>query len=138
MLLLLQGICQLLVTNVERLSAQLDVWTNTNEQMLSEENLRVYLDLNKQPKCPEIHQLQLSVKHFSKKVIRGKKIKVTIWCNLKLNSVHKHIAVDIFTFSNDKSCSRPRGDVAWWHATSSTQLGHLSHLQQILHCTEQK
>lgn len=72
MLLLLQGICQLLVTNAERLSAQLNVWTNTNKQMLSEENLRVYLDLNKQPKCPEIHQLQLSVKYFSKNFIRGK------------------------------------------------------------------
>lgn len=142
MLLLLQGIYQLLVTNAERLSAQLNVWINMNKQMLSEENLRVYLDLNKQPKCPEMHQLQLSVKHFSKKVIRVNKIKVTIWCNLKVNSVHKHITVDIFTFTNDKSCSRACVSAVvwrqWWHATCSTQLGHLSRLQQILHCTEQK
>lgn len=67
----LQGIYELLVTNAERLSAQLNVWTNMNEQMPLQENFRVYPDLNKQPKCPEMYQLQLSVKYFSKKVIRG-------------------------------------------------------------------
>lgn len=71
--LLLQGIYKLLVTKAEMLSAQLNVWTNMNEQMLSQENVHVYPDLNKQPKCPEMDQLQLSVKYFSKKVIREKK-----------------------------------------------------------------
>lgn len=139
-----------MVKNAEKLSAQLNVWTNMNEQMLLQKNFCVYPDLNKQPKCPEMYQLQLSVKYFSKKGI-GKKIKVTIWCNLKVNSVHKHITVDIFTFNNDKSCSRTRvsaavwrqiyiklSDVARWHATCSTQLGPWSSLQQIQHCTEQK
>lgn len=150
MLFLLQGMHQLLVTNAERLSAQLNVWTNMNEQMLLQENFRVYPDLNKQPKCPEMYQLQLSVKYFSKKVIR-EKIKVTIWCNLKVNSVHKRRTVDIFTVNHDKSCSRAsastvvwrliyinHNDVARWHATCSTQLALLSLLQQILHCNDQK
>lgn len=41
MLFLLQGMHRLLVTNAERLSAQLNVWTNMNEQMLLQENFRV-------------------------------------------------------------------------------------------------
>lgn len=61
-----------MVKNAEKLSAQLNVWTNMNEQMLLQKNFSVYPDLNKQPKCPEMYQLQLSVKYFSKKGIGEK------------------------------------------------------------------